>query len=352
MLNKLVISTICLVTLLACGGPAEGPDEEQVVIRPVKVIRASADERIRVVRLPAIVGAADNSILTFQVSGLLQQLQISEGQEVTRGQVLATLDQRDFRNSVNSAQAQFDNAQTELERAQRLIDENAIARSVLDQRRSARDVASASLDSARKRLDDTVIRAPFSGVVADIHVESFETIGAQQPVLTLQSAGDAEAIVQVPASLIINIQQLEPIETFLELDAAPGVRLASTFVESSSAADPTTQTFESRFSFTPPEELLILPGMTGLLTGTFRTNVTEDIGGIVIPGSAIIAEAGETYVWIVDEESLTVSRRDIDVSSGVGEGIRVIDGLQEGELIVGAGGPYLTEGAEIRIYEN
>mgnify|MGYP001801537561 CR=1 FL=1 len=123
-------------------------------------------------------------------------------------------------------------------------------------------------------------------------------------------------------------------------------------MESSSAADPTTQTFESRFSFTPPEELLILPGMTGLLTGTFRTNVIEDIGGIVIPGSAIIAEAGETYVWIVDEESLTVSRRDIDVSSGVGEGIRVIDGLQEGELIVGAGGPYLTEGAEIRIYEN
>ncbi|MEM1087728.1 MAG: efflux RND transporter periplasmic adaptor subunit [Pseudomonadota bacterium] len=352
MLKRLMVPAICLAALTACGGEVETPGEEQAVVRPVKVIRASADEQIRSIRLPAIVGAADNSILTFQVSGLLQELQISEGEEVERGQTLARLDQRDFRNSVNSAQAQFDNTQIEFERAERLIAENAIARSIFDQRRSARDVARASLDSARKRLDDTTIRAPFSGVVADIHVESFETVGAQQPVLTLQSAGDAEAIVQAPASLIINIQQLEPIETFLELDAAPGLRLSATFVEAASAADPTTQTFESRFAFTPPADLVILPGMTGLMTGRFRTNVTEDIGGIIIPVSAILAEAGATYTWIVDEETLTVSRRSIEVSSGVGEGVRVINGLQEGDLVVGAGGAYLTEGAEIRIYEN
>ncbi|MEM6651625.1 MAG: efflux RND transporter periplasmic adaptor subunit [Pseudomonadota bacterium] len=338
--------------LTSCSQTSEVAETEPNIVRPVKVLNVSADSRVRSIKLPAIVGASDSSILTFQVSGSLLELGISEGDEVERGQVLAQLDQRDFRNSVTSAQAQFENAQIEFERAERLIAENAISRSVFDQRRSQRDVSRASLDSARKQLDDTTIRAPFSGIVADIHVESFETIGAQQPVLTLQSAGDAEAIVQVPASLVVNIQQLEPIDTFLELDAAPGVRLPATFVEAASAADATTQTFEARFAFSPPDELVILPGMTGLLVGRFQTIAADEAPGIAIPINAVLAEAGETYVWTVDTETLTVSRRDIEVGAGVDQGVRVTSGLEEGDMIVGAGGAYLTEGAEIRIYEN
>lgn len=350
VMRAALLSFACL--LASCSQTSETAETEPNIVRPVKVLNVSADSQVRAIKLPAIVGASDSSILTFQVSGALLELGISEGDEVERGQVLAQLDQRDFRNSVTSAQAQFENAQIEFERAERLIAENAISRSVFDQRRSQRDVSRASLDSARKQLDDTTIRAPFSGIVADIHVESFETIGAQQPVLTLQSAGDAEAIVQVPASLVVNIQQLEPIDTSLELDAAPGVRLPATFVEAASAADATTQTFEARFAFSPPDELVILPGMTGLLLGRFQTIAADETPGIAIPINAVLAEAGETYVWTVDTETLSVSRRDIEVGAGVDQGVRVTSGLEEGDVIVGAGGAYLTEGAEIRIYEN
>lgn len=351
MRNWGILGTACLL-LVACGETVEV--EREPVVRPAKLITVSDTERERQIRLPAIVGAADTSILTFQVGGLLQELQITEGLEVERGQVLARLDQRDYRNNVASAQATFDNALAEFQRAERLIAENAIARSVFEQRRSQRDVAQASLDSARKQLDDTTIRAPFSGLVADIHVESFENISPTQPVLTLQSAGDAEAVVQVPASLVINIEQLEPIDQFLELDAAPGVRLQATFVEAASVADATTQTFEARFAFTPPPELVILPGMTGILSGRFRSSVdaTFETGGVPVPISAILSEAGVTYVWIVDTETMTVARRDVNVAPGIDESVWIREGLDPGEVIVGAGGAYLTQGAEIRAYEN
>ncbi|MEM1379427.1 MAG: efflux RND transporter periplasmic adaptor subunit [Pseudomonadota bacterium] len=351
LLSKLKsIGAVAALSLASCGPAADDAPPPEPTVRPVKVLLLSADEQVRSIKLPAIVGAADNSILTFQVPGLLQELEISEGQEVAQRDVLARLDQRDFQNELNSARARFDNAQAEFNRAQRLIEENAIARSVFDQRRSARDVARASLDSALKRLDDTIIRAPFAGVVADIHVESFENVGAQQPILTLQSAGDAEAIVQTPASLVVNIQQLEPIETYLELDAAPRVRLPASFLESASAADPTTQTFESRFAFTPPSDLLVLPGMTGLLTGRFKASSGTAEAGLLIPVPAVLSEAGRTYVWVVDQEGLTVSRRNIEVSSGVEDNVRVVNGLRAGEMIVIAGGAYLTEGAQIRLY--
>ena len=351
-MNVRTLSAIAPFALLfACEQP-EVPEQTNVV-RPAKVIEIKEDRQVRSVALPAIVGAADNSILTFQVNGLVETLLVSEGEEVARGTILARLDQRDFRNSVASAQAQFENAEVEFARAERLIAENAISQSIFDQRRSELQVARASLDSARKQIDDSVIIAPFDGVVADIHIETFETVSTQQPVLTLQSSGEAEAVVQVPASLVVNIEQLEPIELFLELDAAPGVRLPAVFVESASTADATTQTFEARFAFTPPEELVVLPGMTGLLQGRFSVDdkTGADVPIISIPISAVLSEAGETYVWKLQPDGLTVTRQSVRIESGIGQSVIVTDGLTDGDKIIGAGGAYLHEGSQIRVFE-
>ncbi|MEM9739785.1 MAG: efflux RND transporter periplasmic adaptor subunit [Pseudomonadota bacterium] len=353
-MKRRFLSGLVIVSAVLVGCSPDETIETAPVIRPAKLVEVETGAQVQTVSLPAIVGAADSSILTFQVSGLLEEITLVEGTEVQRGQVLAQLDPRDFRNSVASARATYDNALAEFERAERLITENAISRSILDERRSDRDVARASLDSALKQLDDTTIRAPFSGVVADIHVESFENVGAQQAVLTLQSAGDAEAIVQVPASLVINSERLQPIDIFLELDAAPGLRMPAAFVEAASAADSTTQTFEARFGFTPPDDLVILPGMTGLIEGRFESTSQdgEEAAEVIsVPLSAILSEAGETYTWLVDMQTMTVSKQQITVGPGVGEAVRIVAGLEDGDVIVGAGGAYLYEGSEIRAFE-
>ncbi len=342
---------IAIAGLSACGQTVE--EAAPKLVRPAKLIEISETVGVRTLRLPAVVGAASTSDLAFQVSGQLEALEIEEGQLVEKGAVLARLDQRDFVNNVSSARAQFDNAQIEYERARKLVAAEAIAQSVVDERKSRRDTTRASLDSALKALDDTVIRAPFDGVVADIFVESFENIRAQAPILTIQSQGDAEAIVQVPASLVANIENLNPIDIGLELDAAPDLVMPAEYSEAASVSDPTTQTFESRFSFSPPDNLVVLPGMTGMLTGRFET-LSEDQENallITLPISAIIAEAGQPYVWMVDEETMTVSRRDVDVEPGPGGNVIVTSGLQPGDVIVGAGGQYLYEGAEVRRYK-
>lgn len=334
--------------LVACE-PTEEVAQEPVV-RPAKLIEVSESTAVRVLRLPAVVGAADTSELAFEVSGQLLELGIAEGDSVEKGQVLAKLDQRSFVNDVTSAQAQFDIAQLEFERAEQLSARDVVAQSVLDERRSVRDSAQAALDSARKRLDDTIITAPFAGIVADIYVESFESIRAQERILTLQSEGDAEAVVQVPASFVANIENLNPIDIGLALDAAAGAVMPAEFSEAASVADPDTQTFEARFSFSPPPGFLVLPGMTGILTGRFETLAENGAGEqiITLPISAVVAEAGEPFVWIVDETSMTVSRRAIEVEPGPGGSIIVRNGLESGEVVVGAGGHHLHEGAEIR----
>ncbi|MEO1043538.1 MAG: efflux RND transporter periplasmic adaptor subunit [Pseudomonadota bacterium] len=347
---KRSLSVIFLASVLGACSPEPEAEPSQAV-RPVKTYTVTPSTGFQTLRLPAVIGATDSSVLAFQVSGELLELPVEEGDEVEIGDVLASLDPRAFRNSVASAQATFDNAQTEFDRAERLLRENAIARSTYDQRRADLDIAQANLDSAQKDLDDAVLVAPFSGLVADLYVESFETVSAQQDVMTIQGINSIDAIVQVPASVVINAERIEPIDTFVYLDASPDLPIAATLAETVNIADASSQTFETRFRFERPEDLVVLPGMTGVVEGRFRFIDEELNDQLTVPVSAIIAEAGQPYVWVIDPETSTVTRRNIVVGQGVGEQVEVVTGLEPGDTIVAAGGNYLFEGAEVRRYE-
>lgn len=349
MFKRSVLLFIAAISLTACGSEPE--PEASRVVRPVKTFTVVPSTGFQTLRLPAVIGATDSSLLAFQVSGELLELPIEGGAEVREGDVLAALDPRAFRNSVASAQATYDNANTEFRRAERLLSENAIARSVYEQRRADLDIAQANLDSAQKNLDDAVLVAPFDGVVAQLFVESFESVTAQQRILTIQGSNSVDAIIQVPASFVINAERIEPIDTIVYLDAAPDLAFPAELAETTAIADSSSQTFEARFRFEPPEDLLVLPGMTGVVEGRFRFIEEELNEQLTVPVAAIIAEAGQPYVWIIEPETSTVTRRDIVVGQGVGEQVEVVTGLEAGDTIVAAGGQYLFEGAEVRRYE-
>jgi RND family efflux transporter MFP subunit len=339
-----------VVSLLSCSG--EVPEQASAVIRPAKLLEIVASSDIREANFPAIIEASDSAELTFQVGGLLEELTIREGQEVEAGAVIARLDQRNFSNELVAAQAQFEAAESEFQRAERLIAENAIARNIYEQRLAQRDVARAQLDSARKALDDSVLRSPFAGVISGIHTDSFQNVGPQEPIATVQTTGAAEAVVQIPARLVANSGRVEPLETVVLLDAAPEARIPATFYSSATQANPETQTFEVRFAFEPPEELIVLPGMTGTVQVSLEVGqINGSSDQITVPLGAILSDGDARYVWVVDEETMAVSRREVSLDAAIGETLPVLAGLEVGEVIVGAGAGYLHEGMQIRPYE-
>ena len=343
-------SAAALAVVAACSPQAE--EAPAPVVRPVKLATVEATSNQFPASFPAVIEAAQSSVLTFQVNGLLQELPVIESQEVTKGDLIARLDQRDFQTSFNSAKAQYDAAESEYQRARRLSEENAISRSILEQRQSARDVSRAAFEAAQKALEDTELRAPFDGVIAQVSVENFQNVGAQQPVVTLQSAGSVEAVVNVPARLIAFVPQVNPIDTVVTLDAAPNVRIPAEFTEAAGQADPTTQTYRVRFTFSPPENLLILPGMTGNVDTTFVYLGDQIDLGVAVPTSAIVAEGDDLYVWLVDQDTMTVSRRAVTISDErFGAEVGVIEGLDGGEVIAAGGASYLQEGMRVRAWD-
>ncbi len=339
-----------MAVILASYSVGEAQDTPATV-RPAKLIELTAGSDVRTVSFPAIIEASVSSQLTFQVGGLILELAVREGQLVEQGSTIARLDQRNFRNELATAEAQYDNANAEFQRAERLIAENAIARNIFDQRKSQRVVALAALDRARKALDDTVLEAPFSGVVASVHTEQFQNVQPLEPIITLQSTDVANAAVQVPASLIATSRRFETLETVVMLDVAPEVRIPAVFQSSTTQADVDTQTFLVQFVFTPPDDLIVLPGMTGIVESRSKPLTTDGNGStarIRIPLSTILSDGVARYVWVIDKQTMTASRREVVLGAGVGETLLVLEGLEAGEVIVGAGASYLHEGMTIR----
>lgn len=350
-LRAMALGLVALFGLSACGGPDEVDTPDPV--RPVKLIEVTTQSNIFQLNLPAVIEASNTSVLTFQVGGRLNELNVVEGQEVSKGTLIGRLDQRDFRNALQQAQAQYDSADSEYQRAARLIAENAIAESVYEQRKTQRDVARASLDTAQKALDDTVLRTPFEGVIASVAVEQFENIGPQQQIVVLQTTGAAEALVQVPSTLVANAERVVPTNVYITLEAVPDLQVPAEILSFSTQADASTQTFPARFKFTPPEDINILPGMAGTLHSTMEFIESEQAerNQVQVPLGAILSEGGEAFVWVVDLQSMTVSKRKIEIDKGIGERIVVLSGLAEGETIAGAGASYLFEGMKIRPLE-
>lgn len=345
------VAILFSTVLMGCSAETTAP-EAPPEARPAKLVITSQASSQRNLSFPAAIRAIESAELTFQVAGEIRELNVLEGQVVERGDVIARLDNRNTQNQVAQAQAEFDNATAEFERAERLVAEDAISRSVLETRRTTRDVAAAALDNAKKGLGDTVLRAPFSGSISQVSARRFQNVQAKEAVATIQTQ-EVEAVVNMPGTIVARIPQLNPVDVKVQLDSAPDQPIQAAFREAAGTADPETQTYEVSFSFTPPEELFTLPGMTATVETTLDFSAATDMfpQGIAVPLSAILSEGNQTFVWLVDPESFKITKQPVTVSAEGGENVTIIEGLAGGETVIAAGVTFFNDGMTVRPWQ-
>lgn len=345
--------TVVSMTFFASCSYEEVDQPRKPSVRPVKLVTITGAATQQSSRYPAIIDALQLSKLSFQVGGLLEELPVSEAQEIEKGALIAKLDQRDFRSNVAKAKAQFDNAATEYQRAVRLTKKDAIARSVLEQRKSQRDVAKAQLASAVKAFRDTILRAPFSGFIAQVPVKRLQNVQKGQLVATLMSRGALKATINLPARVIAQVNTRTDKGAYVVLDAAPEKRLEAAFKEATLVADTASQTYAVTFTFEPPDHLVILPGMNATVElVSSPKNESAGSNRVSVPLTAVMSDGNAQYVWVVNNETMTVSKRSVTIEESIGETIVVTGGLAPGETIAAAGATYLAEGMTVRPWTN
>lgn len=314
--------------------------------RPAKLYTVKASSNQTAINLPIVVEAATITELAFLVSGRVESVTVREGQSVDEGDELARLDQSDFLRDLEAAKSTFDKAISELQRFEQLIETNVITQAQFESKKTTADLEKSSLETIQKRLADSVLRAPFTGVVAQVHIEAFQNVFPQSSAITLQSESNLQAVGQAPAKLIANAKNITYSDVIIRLDAASETEIPGSVYSFSPRADSSGQIFEARIAFEAPENLNVLPGMTGTVESSFSVHGEE--AGFTVPLTALFMEANSHFVWVVEPNTMKVNKRMVSVDDAVGDYLPVTSGLEEGEVIVATGVSFLYEGMQVR----
>ncbi|MBT8477920.1 MAG: efflux RND transporter periplasmic adaptor subunit [Gemmatimonadetes bacterium] len=345
------VALIVLATmgLTGCGGEEQA--EAAPVARPVSTVVVGQGFAGRLT-FPGTVQAAERAEMSFRVAGPLVGFPVNEGDQVSRGQLLARIDPRDYRIAVTEAKAAFDQANSDADRYQRLYEREAIPLAELEVRLSRRDVAQARYEQARADLRDTELRAPFAGQIGRTYVENFEDVRARELVLSLHQMDNIEVVINVPEAIMASVRQGRAPSIAVLFDVAPEQPYTARIKEFAVSADPQTQTFAVTVTLPQPQDINVLPGMTATVgvTGTLDVDAAGS-EPLTVPAAAVFSdEEGASNLWVVDEAAETVHRRPVRVGSVTGtEGIVVLEGLEPGERVVTAGVQFLREGQQIRL---
>jgi len=333
---------------LGCGG-AEAPPERQVV-RPVKIITFGDTGSRRRFQYPGQVYANQTVEVAFEVTGKLAELPVAKGQQVAAGDLLARLDQRDFRNQLLQAQAAFDESTATLKRYEEAAKTRAVSPREVDEARARARISEAEVKIKQKALEDSTIHADFEGVVADRFVDNFQNVVAKGPVLLLQDTSVLEIRVNVPERDVANPADTGGGRLTATFDAVPNREFDLTVKEFVTEADPVTQTYSVTLMMPNDEGAGLLPGMTA--TVTWEPDGTDTLGLQTVPAAAVVGQAGrKPSVWVIDPEAMTATRRHVEVGSIVGgDQIQILSGLEKGDRLAAAGAHHLTDGMKVVEY--
>ena len=344
------------------------------------------------------VEARETANVAFQVPGRVARVWVEEGAMVRQGQLLAELDAADYEYGVQAAagqlgvaEAAWRKAQTgaraqELERArialQRAEDEYRRMKQLYDAKalapndfhkaeaaylaareqysearegarqedkaaaRSALEQAEAASRLARKRLADTKLLAPISGMIARRGVNPGETIAAGMPVFTIVDLDPVKVRVGVPET---DIARVKPGQSAIVQIPAMAERSFEGRVELTGiAAEPASRTYTVKI-LTPNPGLLLRAGM--IAEAQIRTNVS--VRALTLPGEAIVRDPqGATLVYVYFPERKRVYARRVQAGGVEGREVEIQSGLSGDELVVVGGQQLVREGALVEAVED
>jgi RND family efflux transporter MFP subunit len=343
---KIIITILMMPWLLTACKEAEKPALEKV--KPAKTMTVKAPKKYIERQFSGKVIAAQKATLSFEIAGKLVQFPTYDGMMVSKADLIAAIDPKHYKEKLNEAKASYSLANAQFERAEKLIKEHYISQSDYDLLKSKKEIAKANLSSAEKNLKDTVIYAPFDGVIVKSFVENYEYVKAKQPVVLLQDLHEVDLETFVPEYIILQLKdskKLNPKVIFSLVNRSYPVKLK----EFSTEADKSTQTYRVVFTLKAPEDINILPGMSVKIALTLPDYKVGGAQYFLIPASAVFSQSEDTSaVWIVDPNTNEVQARQIETGDLVNASIKVFKGLKAGETIVSAGVHHLHEGQKIK----
>jgi RND family efflux transporter MFP subunit len=355
-----LLGTFLLVSVSGCNNTAHTREDPLTVPRPAKILTVADPGAGQVRIFPGKVQAAQTLNLAFRVGGPLVEFPVTQGQRVTKGQLIARIDPRDYRVRVHGLEAQLTAAQAQLqqaslhfERVNKLYTKKTMAKSAYDQAWAAREVAEAqvkstteALKAARLSLEDTELRAPYDGIVAEKLVENFQNVKPGETIVHFQETANLEIVIHLSERDMTPLTSHAMKKLTATFDALPGRTVPVHVGEYGTMTDPQTRTFPVTLAIDAGENRGILPGMTA--------SVRWQSGGgpgdaVTVPLEAVFSdESGRPHVWRVRPDTQTVEKVPVTSGTLLDSGLEILSGVTPGDRILVAGVHFIDEGQRVR----
>lgn len=317
-------------------GPAAGPGGGM----PVPIVSQSVREQAISRELKALGTAAANEavVVTSKSSNLVTAIRFRDGERVARGAVLVELDSAQARADLAVANAALVESTAQYERGRDLLPTQALSKSQFDQIVAAKNANTARVDAARARLEDTVIRAPFSGRVGLRRVSVGSLISPGTVITTLDDSSVIKVDFAVPESNLTALRAGLPVT--VTSVAYPGKRFSGKVSSVDSRVDPTSRSVLVRAEL-PNSEGLLKPGM--FLNAELQRDQRT---AVVIPEEALVPEQNRQFVFVV--AGGMAEKREVRIGSRSPGSVEIIQGLRVGERIVVEGTVKLRDSGPVR----
>ncbi len=338
------------VLLAACGvqEPVEPPP------RPAPTVEVRPDAEPAVWTAPGVIAAPESTPLSFRQAGLILRRHAGLGEAVQAGQILAELDPAPWRQNLDAAQARHAAARATLDVAERQWRrdrtqgrEGLIAqaqaeqtRGQLAQARAEFEQARQALAHARDQMDYTRLSAAHDGVIVAEQARTDQNVAAGQPVYTLAWGDGLEAVVDLSARRVAEVEPGQAAE--VELVARPGVGLAAHVREIARAADPASLGFRVKLRLEAADPALRL-GMTA--TVRFRSPAAAQ-ARYTLPATALFHQGDRPAVWLVDAQGVLVLQAVELAGYGAGT-VTVAAGLTPGQRVLAQGAHTVSAGQRV-----
>ena len=338
VMKKVLLMLLAVILLVSCGEKQKQNVKAPTRVKTQVVSPGMVDNAQTYV---GIVEEREATAVSFTGMGVVKRMLVNEGQAVSKGQLIAEMDDTQARNLLSGAEAQMTQANDALARFKMLHDNGSLPEVQWVEIQSKVAQAKSQLEVAKKNLEDCRLVAPVSGIVGRKLIGAGETALPSQAVVSILDISTVKVKVAVPEAEIGGINANTP--TSMTVEAINGSYQGGR-IEKGVQADALTHTYDIRIHVANGDRKL-LPGMVASVR--FISDGSQAIGSKMIPVTAVQKKSdGSLFVWTVGKDS-TAHRATVTIGQTQGNYVSVIEGLDIGDRIATEGYQKLSEGTKV-----
>ena len=340
--NFALISTLSLITLTSC----KKKTVEYSILKTAKVRVLEVDKTSSNIPQEYIgsVESSNTTDVSFITTGSINRMNCSEGQNVSKGQLMASLNTTTLQNTHSASVFALKQAQDAYNRLNNMYQSQSLPEIKLIDIKTKLEEAKATEIITRKALSDSYLYAPVSGVISKKYFENGMNVTLGVPVYTIMNLNSVKIKIPIPEGEISQVQRGDFVD--IKVSALDNKTYRGQVIEKGVAANPISHTYDINVKIDNPNARL-MPGM--VVKAYLNSNSQENFQNFFIPIQYVLVDyPDKRYVWVVDKNNIA-QRKEVTLGILSGNNVEIISGINSKDRIITNGFQNISIGSKVEI---